>query len=78
MTLLFRSWGDESVIYDSLSSNIHLVSFFNAELLALVKQDISSETLAAQISVYYKIDKNEAKAILDNLTNEYQKSGLLD
>jgi PqqD family protein of HPr-rel-A system len=79
LSLLFRSWDDsECVVYSIDSANSYLLSFFNAQLLQRIKQNVLEQDLVVQISEHYKIEESDAQIVLGDLISEYQSLGLVD
>lgn len=77
--LKIHHWvGDESVVYNIESGDMHLLSSFNAELLALMLEKIETSLLIKKIIENYQVDKQEAESFLDDLYLEYQNLNLID
>ena len=55
--LYFHSWGDEFVVYNSLSGDTHLVGSAAAEILLKLQQAPSdAATLAGSLSPMWEVD----------------------
>ena len=77
--LKIHRWvGGESVIYNIESGDMHLLTSFNAELLALMLEKKETSQLVVKIIENYQVDKQEAESFLDNLYLEYQNLNLID
>lgn len=68
----------ESVIYNIESGDMHLLTSFNAELLALMLEKKETSQLVVKIIENYQVDKQEAESFLGNLYLEYQNLNLID
>jgi len=73
------NWGEsESVVYSIEFGDMHLLSSFNAGLLALMIKQYTAPQLVEKISVTYDVGKQEAETYLTNLRLEYRKLNLID
>ncbi len=73
------NWGgDESVVYNIEFGDMHLLSSFNAELLALMQKQTVQSLLIEKVSVTHGIERQEAESYLNSLRIEYKKINLLD
>lgn len=74
-----RFWEDESVVYNQMSGETHLVDGLGARVFKIVSEQAATRTIVLQNiknAFEFGIDC-DAEEILDNLILEYQKLGLL-
>jgi len=74
-----RFWEDESVVYNQVSGETHLVDGLGAQIFKFVSEQAATRTVVLQNvkRVFeFEID-SDAEGLLDILILEYQKLGLL-
>lgn len=74
-----RFWEDESVVYNQVSGETHLVDGLGAQIFKFVSEQAATRIVMLQNvkSVFeFEID-SDVEVFLDNLILEYQKLGLL-
>ena len=74
-----RFWADESVVYNQLSGQTHLIDGLGAQVFKLISEKAVTRTALLENidSVFeFEIDADVAE-LLDNLILEYQKLGLV-
>ena len=74
-----RFWEDESVVYNHVSGETHLVDGLGAQIFKFVSEQAATRTVVLQNvkRVFeFEID-SDAEGLLDILILEYQKLGLL-
>ena len=74
-----RFWADESVVYNQLSGQTHLVDGLGAQIFKFVSEKAATHAALLQnIDSVFELDIDSVvEKLLDNLIMEYKKLGLL-
>ncbi len=74
-----RFWEDESVVYNQVSGETHLVDGIGAQIFKFISEKAATRTVLLQniINVFELETDSDMAGLFDNLILEYQKLGLL-
>ncbi len=76
-SIILHYFKDTCAVYNKTSADVFLLSHFNAELLTLMKSDVSEQMLIIKMAEHYQLNTADADVALKNLINEYQNLGFL-
>lgn len=68
----------EAIVFEHLSSSLHLLSTLNGELLLLAVEGATTQQLIDKVINDYAIDNDQAADFVDQTLNHYKSLGLID
>lgn len=76
--LLFKTWGEECVVYNTLSGDTHLLPILHARTLQLINKKKDGDDLINHLMGEYGIHRENAIEQLNALHDTFSSLGLID
>lgn len=78
-TLLSRSWGDEVVVHDGATCNVHLLDAFSGAILDLLRDGPADVgTLAKRMREGFGLDEADLPALVKDVVLKLEKLELIE